>query len=80
MAHSGEIISLIEPSELDQGHYHPRTDGFAVSLPGMLIQTELFTRLKGFDPLIPEIAQTVDLCWRARLAGHRVAVVPAVEV
>ena len=80
MAHSGEIVSLIEPSELDQGQYDHRTDVFAVSLPGMLVQTELFRRLNGFDPLTPKIAQTVDLCWRARLAGHRVAVVPAAEV
>lgn len=80
VAHSGEIVSLIEPGELDQGQYDHRTDVFAVSLPGMLIQRELFDELDGFDPHTPELAQTVDLCWRARLAGHRVAVVPAAEV
>jgi hypothetical protein len=80
VAHSGEIVSLIEPGELDQGQYDHRTDVFAVSLPGMLIQSELFDQLGGFDPYTPEVAQTVDLCWRARLAGHRVAVVPAAEV
>lgn len=80
VAHSGEVVSLIEPSELDQGQYDHRTDVFAVSLPGMLVKTELFTHLDGFDPRTPHVAQTVDLCWRARLAGHRVAVVPAAEV
>lgn len=80
VAHSGKIVSLMEPNELDQGQYDHRTDVFAVSLPGMLVQTELFNDLNGFDPLTPDIAQTVDLCWRARLAGHRVAVVPAAKV
>ena len=80
VAHSGDVVALIEPGELDQGQYDHRTDVFAVSLPGMLIQTELFAQLDGFDSLTPPLAQTVDLCWRARLAGHRVAVVPAAEV
>src|SRR5699024_7355498 len=53
---------------------------FAVSLPGMLIKTDVWVDLEGFDALTPELAQTVDVCWRARLAGHRVAVVPPAEV
>lgn len=80
VAHSGEVLSMIEPGELDQGQYDHRTDVFAVSLPGMLIQTELFQSLHGFDQLTPDAVQTVDVCWRARLAGHRVAVVPGAEV
>ena len=80
VAQNGEIVSLIEPGELDQGQYDHRTDVFAVSLPGMLIQQDLFATLDGFDLNTPVAAQTVDLCWRARLAGHRVAVVPAAEV
>src|SRR5699024_11837994 len=80
VAHNGEVLSMIEPGELDQGQYDHRTDVFAVSLPGMLIQTELFQSLHGFDQLTPDAVQTVDVCWRARLAGHRVAVVPGAEV
>lgn len=80
VAHNGDVLSMIEPGELDQGQYDHRTDTFAVSLPGMLIKSEVWTDLGGFDSLTPKPVQTVDICWRARLAGHRVAVVPAAEV
>ena len=80
VAHNGDVLSMIEPGELDQGQYDHRTDTFAVSLPGMLMKTQVWIDLQGFDPLTPLWAQTVDICWRARLAGHRVAVVPAAEV
>lgn len=80
VAHNGDVLSMIEPGELDQGQYDHRTDTFAVSLPGMLVRTDVFVALDGFDPHTPESVQPVDLCWRARLAGHRVAVVPAAEV
>ena len=80
VARNGDVLSMIEPGELDQGQYDHRTDTFAVSLPGMLIKTDVWVDLEGFDTLTPELAQTVDVCWRARLAGHRVAVVPSAEV
>lgn len=80
VAHNGDVLSMVEPGELDQGQYDHRTDTFAISLPGMLIKSDVWAHLDGFDPLTPELAQTVDICWRARLAGHRVAVVPAAEV
>lgn len=59
VAHSGEVVSLIEPSELDQGQYDHRTDVFAVSLPGMLVKTELFTHL--------EALTRAPLTWHKRL-------------
>lgn len=80
VAHNGDVLSMIEPGELDQGQYDHRTDTFAVSLPAMLVRTDVFEALDGFDPHTPHSVQAVDLCWRARLAGHRVAVVPAAEV
>ncbi|MDN6678671.1 MAG: glycosyltransferase, partial [Yaniella sp.] len=80
VARNGDVLSMIEPGELDQGQYDHRTDTFAVSLLGMLIKTDVWVDLEGFDTLTPELAQTVDVCWRARLAGHRVAVVPSAEV
>lgn len=80
VAHNGDVLSMIEPGELDQGQYDHRTDTFAVSTSGMLIKADVWASLDGFDPLTPETVQGVDLCWRARLAGHRVAVVPSAEV
>lgn len=80
VAHNGDVLTMIEPGELDQGQYDHRTDTFAVALPGMLIKTQVFTALEGFDDLTPEPVRDVDLCWRARLAGHRVAVVPGAVI
>jgi len=80
VAHNGDVLTMIEPGEMDQGQYDHRTDTFAVALPGMLIKSEVWTDLGGLDPLTPKLVQDVDLCWRTRLAGHRVAVVPTAEV
>ncbi|WP_313823331.1 glycosyltransferase, partial [Citricoccus sp.] len=73
---AAEPISLVEPGELDQGQYNARTDTFAVSAPGMLIRQDVWSGLGGFDPSGPAASAVVDLCWRNRLAGHRVVVVP----
>lgn len=73
---AAEPLSLVEPGELDQGQYNARTDSFAVSAPGMLVRTDVWHRLGGTDPAGPLPAAAVDLCWRNRLAGHRVVVVP----
>ncbi|MCY1159842.1 MAG: glycosyltransferase family 2 protein, partial [Citricoccus sp.] len=77
---AGEPISLIEPGELDQGQYDGRTDVFAVSAPGLLVRADVWTALGGLDPEGPPPAAAADLCWRARLAGHRVVVVPEAVV
>lgn len=77
---AGEPISLIEPGELDQGQYDGRTDVFAVSAPGLLVRVDVWTDLGGVDADGPLPAAAVDLCWRARLAGHRVVVVPRAVV
>ncbi|MBB5748077.1 glycosyltransferase [Micrococcus sp. TA1] len=77
---AGEPVSLIEPGELDQGQYDGRTDVFAVSAPGLLVRADVWTALGGLDPEGPAPAAAVDLCWRARLAGHRVVVVPEAVV
>ncbi|MFC7403072.1 glycosyltransferase [Citricoccus sp. GCM10030269] len=77
---AAEPVSLIEPGELDQGQYNARSDTFAVSEPGMLVRSDVWTELGGFDPFGPESAAVVDLCWRNRLAGHRVVVVPSAVV
>lgn len=80
VAHNGDVLTMIEPGEMDQGQYDHRTDTFAVALPGMLMKSEVWTDLGGLDRLTPKLVQDVDLCWRTRLAGHRVAVVPTAEV
>ncbi|WP_253908546.1 glycosyltransferase family 2 protein, partial [Arthrobacter sp. H41] len=75
-----ERLSLIDGDELDQGQHDGRSDVFAVSSSGMLLLRSAWDELGGFDPALPGMGDDVDFCWRNRLAGHRVVVVPAAVV
>ncbi|MCC3266627.1 glycosyltransferase family 2 protein [Arthrobacter gengyunqii] len=75
-----ERLTLIDADELDQGQYNARSDVFAVNSAGMLVRRDVWDALGGFDPALPGTGDDVDLCWRNRLAGHRVVVVPAAKV
>ena len=70
-AHTG-----IEPGELDQEQHDAVRDVFYVSSAAMLVRADLFVALGGFDPESFPGSEDLDLCWRARLAGARVMVVP----
>ncbi|MCB0915754.1 MAG: glycosyltransferase family 2 protein [Actinobacteria bacterium] len=72
--------------------YHPGAEGPAVHNPGatwpavavtgaaLMIRSELFARLGGFDEHYRAEAQDVDLCLAARRLGQEVVVVDAGEV
>uniref|UniRef100_UPI0031D08EB0 glycosyltransferase family 2 protein n=1 Tax=Arthrobacter flavus TaxID=95172 RepID=UPI0031D08EB0 len=71
-----ERLTLIDVDELDQGQYDSRSDVFAVNSAGVLVRRDVWEELGGFDPALPGTGDDVDFCWRNRLAGHRVVVVP----
>nr|WP_306901628.1 glycosyltransferase family 2 protein [Arthrobacter sp. B1I2] len=75
-----ERLTLIDADEVDQGQYDGRTDTFAVNSAGMLVRRDIWEHLGGFDPALPGSGDDVDFCWRNRLAGHRVVVVPAARM
>ncbi|MCH6471120.1 glycosyltransferase family 2 protein [Sinomonas terrae] len=75
-----ERLPLIDDDEQDQGQYDDRSDMFAVNSAGMLVRRDVWDALGGFDPALPWTGDDVDFCWRARLAGHRVVVVPAARM
>ncbi len=75
-----ERLTLIDADELDQGQYDGRTDTFAVNSAGMLVRRDVWEDLRGFDPALPGTGDDVDFCWRNRLAGHRVVVVPTAKM
>ena len=75
-----ERLTLIDADEMDQGQYDGRTDTFAVNSAGMLVRRDVWEQLGGFDPALPGSGDDVDFCWRNRLAGHRVVVVPAARM
>ncbi|HKF92011.1 MAG TPA: glycosyltransferase family 2 protein [Acidimicrobiia bacterium] len=70
----------IEPGELDQEQHDGVRDVFYVSDAAMLVRTDLFHELGGFDAARFPGAEDLDLCWRARLAGARVLVAPDARV
>lgn len=75
-----ERVTLIEVDEVDQGQYDSRTDSFAVNSAGMLIKRSVYEELGGFDPALPGTGDDLDLCWRNRLLGNRVVIVPAAKM
>ncbi|WP_457966339.1 glycosyltransferase family 2 protein [Arthrobacter sp. D1-29] len=75
-----ERLTLIDADELDQGQYNGRSDTFAVNSAGMLVRRDVWEHLQGFDPALPGSGDDVDFCWRNRLAGHRVVVVPTARM
>jgi GT2 family glycosyltransferase len=70
----------LERGEEDQGQHDKRSETLGVSTAGMLIRRDVWDELGGFDPYLGLMRDDVDLCWRAWLAGYRVAVVPAAVV
>ena len=75
----GATVALVE-SELDQGQHDGLSDVLAVSAGGMLVRHTVWEQLGGFDPALPTVDDSLDFCVRVRLAGYRVAVVPAARV
>jgi len=71
-----EPHSYVEPGEYDQEQHYAVRDVFFVSNVAMLVRTDLFAELGGFDIAAFPGAEDLDLCWRARLLGARVVVVP----
>ena len=79
MTRFGERMALAE-RERDQAQYDRLSDVLAVGEVGMLVEASLLRDLGGFDPGLSPLDGGLDLCVRARLAGHRVVVVPRAVV
>ncbi len=76
VARSGRRDTGLDGVERDQGQHDHRCDVLAVPSAGMLIRSDIWYQLGGFDPSLPLLRDDIDFCWRAHLAGHRVIVVP----
>ncbi len=75
----GRRLTRIDAGEVDQGQRDATSDVLAVGLGGMLVHAGTWQSLGGPDAALLAPGRTgaeVDLCRRARLAGHRVEVVP----
>ena len=79
MTARGTTVQLVS-NELDQAQHDRLSDLLAVSTGGMLVRRNVWAALGGFDPGLPTADAALDLCVRARLAGHRVVAVPSARV
>jgi GT2 family glycosyltransferase len=79
MTRLGATIVMVE-DEFDQAQHDRTSDMLGVPAAGMLVRHSVWERLGGFDPALPAFDEGLDLCVRARLAGHRVVIVPGARV
>lgn len=70
----GRILKTLEE---DFGQYDECREVFWASGACMLIRSEVFHHLGGFDREFFAHMEEIDLCWRAQLMGHKVMVEPA---
>ncbi|MFD1716990.1 glycosyltransferase family 2 protein [Georgenia deserti] len=77
---SARRVPEIEPGEIDQGQHDHREDVLAVGLAGALVRRTVWDELDGPDPALGPFGDGLELSRRARLAGHRVVVVPTAVV
>ncbi len=69
----GRILSNIEK---DRMQYNQAIEVFWASGAAMMVRSELYRSLGGFDELFFAHMEEIDLCWRAKLAGWQVWVYP----
>ncbi|MGL5406517.1 MAG: glycosyltransferase family 2 protein [Propionibacteriaceae bacterium] len=79
IADSGKRELMLSPGEIDQGQHEP-AQVLGVSTCGMLLSTEVYRKLQGFDEAVPLFRDGVEMCWRARLAGYKVSTSPKAEM
>lgn len=70
------VTSLVVNGELDQEQYDTRSDVFAVSLAGAVVNTRTWYSLGGASAALYTAGQSADYCRRVCRSGGRVVVVP----
>lgn len=75
----GEVESLIAENEKDQEQHDSVRDVFALSSACILIRSDLFREIGGFNRDIEFFGEDLELCWRAHLSGARVLIVPTAK-
>lgn len=73
----GRILSKVER---DQGQYDTPAEVFWASGTSFMIRAELWHRLGGLDESFFAHMEEIDLCWRAKLSGEQVWVVPSARI
>lgn len=69
----GRIFDICEE---DKGQFDETEEVFWASGAAMLIKSEIYHQLKGFDEYFFAHQEEIDLCWRIHLAGYRIFCCP----
>ncbi|MDR1347375.1 MAG: glycosyltransferase family 2 protein [Prevotellaceae bacterium] len=69
----GRILNNLE---IDEKQYDMPIDVFWTTGACMIIRSEIYNRLKGFDEDFFAHMEEIDLCWRIQHAGYSLACVP----
>jgi len=72
----GAVSSRVEPEEMDHGQHDAVRDVFVATGGCVLVRSDLFEALRGYDPAIVAFGEDLDLSWRARVLGARIVVAP----
>jgi GT2 family glycosyltransferase len=76
----GHAYTPLQPDEIDQGQFDRVLEVLSVSSTAMLITREAWKRAGLLDERLAPEHQGLDLCWRVRLAGFRVVMMPLARV
>lgn len=69
----GRVLNVIEE---DKGQYNTTIDVFWATGACMLVRSELYHRLGGFDADFFAHMEEIDFCWRVKQQGYRISCVP----
>lgn len=69
----GRLFTHIEK---DWGQYEQTREIFWASGAALIIRSQLFHQLGGFNPYFFAHQEEIDLCWRAQLRGHKIRAIP----
>ncbi|HET6714580.1 MAG TPA: glycosyltransferase family 2 protein [Actinomycetota bacterium] len=76
----GHAYTPLQPDEIDQGQFDRVLEVLCVSSSAMLIARAAWKRAGLLDERLDTEHQGLDLCWRVRLAGFRVVMMPLARV
>ncbi len=76
----GVVRERVVFGEIDHGQQDLERDVFVAPGGVTLVRADLFSTLRGFDPLITLFGEDLDFCWRAQVAGARIVVAPLAKV
>jgi GT2 family glycosyltransferase len=77
---TGAMVDRVLEGEIDHGQHDAVRDIFVAPTGCILIRSDLFRELEGFDPGMVAMGEDLDLSWRSQVAGARIVVAPEARV